>query len=373
MIKNLELSMTPDEYFNSSWLKQIKTDMAQGIVPTACSGCRERELHGVKSTRGAIWNYYNVGPEPEYEDQWFANKFTEDSPTLPRRLELRFSNLCNMKCRMCDETSSSVWAAEKLEHNIAPDKAGSHIERSVIPIVRTETPSIDGLKDKQFLSTIQKLCLTGGEPFLIKEYYEYLDYLIDNGFNKTMSIELYTNCSVYNPLFIDRLSKFQRVEMVMSLDAVGKSAEYIRSGTIWEKVEENVLRLNQLPAPFEILVTTAISAYSLLDFAAHARFLMSLYNENNSIGIKCYSVTAPQGMMFNNLPKQLHSKAIEQIDLAVEILSAPNYLILKTELLNVKKGLLELPSGDPKAFIEYTKKYDAIRGEDFQTVFLTNK
>jgi organic radical activating enzyme len=368
-IKNLHLSMTPAEYFNSNWLKQMKQEMIDGTVPSVCGGCKAKEDMGLKSTRGAIWNYYNVGPEPEYEDQWFANKFTADSPTVPTRIELRFSNLCNMKCRMCDETSSSTFAAEKIEHNIKPDKAGSHIEYSVIPITKTEDRSIEGLKDKSFLSSVRKVCLTGGEPFLIKEYYDYLDYLIDNGFNKQIDIELYTNCSVFNPLFVDRLAKFKRVELVMSIDAVGKSAEYIRSGTDWPKVENNVLRLNQLPAPFDVEVTTAISAYSLMDFAALAQFLMQLYKENNSIGIKCYNVTSPPGMHFNNLPKQLRSRAIEQIDQAVEILSVPNYLILRTELLNVKKALIESTPHSPMAFFDYTKKYDVIRGESFQEVF----
>jgi len=369
MIKNLEMEATPSEYFNSEWLKNIKQEMQQGIVPAACSGCKERESHGLKSTRGAIWNYYNVGPEPEYEDQWFANKFTADSPTVPTRIELRFSNLCNMKCRMCDETSSSSFAAEKIEHKIKPDKAGSHLEHSIIPITKADPAVIESLKDKSLLTSVRKVCLTGGEPFLIKEYYDYLDYLISNGFSRNMELELYTNCSVYNPLFITRLSEFKKVELVMSIDAVGKSAEYIRSGTDWPKVESNVLKLNQLPAPFNLEVTTAISAYSLMDFSALASFLMKLYNENASIGIKCYNVTSPPGMHFNNLPKQLRSRAIEEIDKSIEILTAPNYLILRTELLNVKKGLIESTPHDPIAFFDYTKKYDVIRGESFQEVF----
>jgi organic radical activating enzyme len=372
MIKNLEMEATPSEYFNSEWLKNIKQEMQQGIVPAACSGCKERESHGLKSTRGAIWNYYNVGPEPEYEDQWFANKFTADSPTVPKRIELRFSNLCNMKCRMCDETSSSSFAAEKIEHKIKPDKNGSHLEHSVIPITKIENNSIDGLMDTAFLASVRKVCLTGGEPFLIKEYYSYLDYLIDNGFNKTLDVELFTNCSVYNPLFIDRLSKFKTVQMVMSIDAVGKAAEYIRSGTDWPKVEANVLRLNQLAAPFKMEVTTAISAYSLMDFAETARFLMRLYTENNTIGVKCYNVTSPPGMHFNNLPKPLRIQAIDQIDKAVEILTAPNYLVLVTELLNVKHALTTSSPDTPLAFFDYTKKYDTIRGESFAEVFLTS-
>lgn len=361
--------MTPDEYLNSDWLQGIKNAMANGVVPEACKGCKKKEDLGLKSTRGAFWNYYNVGPEPEYKDMWFANKFTENDPTDPMRLEFRFSNLCNMKCRMCDETSSSEWAKEKIENDIPFLPINRSMDRTE-SIIRTKDESIEGLKQLALRShNLEKICFTGGEPFVIKEYYDYLDFLIEHDLNKNISLELYTNCSVYNPLFVERLKKFKRVELVMSIDGVGKTAEYIRSGTDWEKLEQNVRLLNELDAPIETLFNTAISAYVLLDVSALATFLMSLYERNKNIQTKCYHVVYPEEIHFGRLEGALKEKALSEIDKALEILTVPNFLIFATELSNIKKKLLASEPTRTELFSNYTRQLDTIRNESFEETF----
>lgn len=369
MIRNHQLNMTPEEYLNSDWLKNIKKTMVSGGVPVPCSGCKIKEDLGLKSTRGATWGYYNVGPEPEYEDMWFANKFTGDSKTVPYRVELRFSNLCNMKCRPCDETSSSEWAKEKIENDIPFLPVNKSMDRTE-SVIYTKPESVNGLKQLLLDSPIfRKLCFTGGEPFVIKEYYDYLDFMIENKMNDRVKIELYTNCSVYNPLFIDRLHKFEEVEFVMSIDGVGKTAEYIRSGTDWARVEKNIRLFNLLPHPFKQEFNTAISSYTLLDMSSLASFLMSLYEENKTIQTKCYHVGHPPELHFSRMDNALKERALSEIDKAVEILTAPNFLILSTELQNIKKKLLATTPVNPESFYEFTNKFDLIRNEKFEDVY----
>jgi organic radical activating enzyme len=371
IIRNTQLNMTPDEYVNSDWLKRIKKDMVEGRVPPECSNCKNKEDLGLKSTRGATWNYYNVGPEPNYEDMWFYQKFDETIPTYPRRIELRFSNLCNMKCRMCDETSSSEWALEKKKHNLPFHRINNkngELDTNATPILRITEDKIAGLKDPSLLSSLRRVCLTGGEPLIIKEYYEYLDFLINNGYSKNLELELFTNCSVYNPLFADRMMKFKDVELVMSLDGVDKTAEYIRHGMPWATIRKNVLLFNSLPSPVRPFVTVAISAYTLLDVSNLAKFLMELYHQNSIIGIKCYTVLLPS-LKFQNAPVHLQQKMLSEIDKAVDMLTAPNYLIFKNELINLKQKLLPLKDNNTDLFYSYTEKLDEIRNEKFEEVF----
>ena len=371
LIRNHHLNMTPEEYLNSDWLKRIKTDMVEGRVPPECNNCKKKESLGLKSTRGATWRYYNVGPEPNYEDMWFYNKFDADTPTLPRRIELRFSNLCNMKCRMCDETSSSEWALEKKKFNLVPDHYNNPngiVDTGSTPILRITDDKVAGLKNKEMLVNLNKVCFTGGEPFIIKGYYDYLDFLIDNGFNERVDIELFTNCSVYNPLFVDRLMKFKNVELVMSLDGVGKTAEYIRHGVAWSTVEKNALAFNSLPHPINAQVTVAISAYTLLDVSNLSKFLMQLHSTNDNIGIKCYTVLTP-GVCFRNAPAHLKQRMLEEIDKSIEILNVPNYEIFSNELKNLKSKISLSVDGEPDVFYEFTSKLDQIRGESFEDTF----
>jgi len=371
IIRNHHLNMTPEEYLASDWLKNVKKDMMEGRVPTACQVCKKKEDLGMKSTRGAAWEYFNVGPEPEYETRWFSKfNWNENSPTEVFRVELRFSNLCNMKCRMCDETSSSEWAKEKLEHNMEFLPINKSMDRTE-SIIRTKYESVEGLKQVVMDSKVfNKVCFTGGEPLLIKEYYEFLDFLIDNNMSHRVQLELYTNCSVYNPLFIDRIMKFQSVEFIMSIDGVGKTAEYIRAGTDWSKVEKNIRLFNALPAPIKIEFNTAISSYALLDVSSLAEFLMSLYRDNNNIQTKCYHVIYPRELHYSRLDGELKQKAIEEIEKALKILTVPNFLIFATELANIKKKLVEsYISEGSELFCSYTQQLDQIRNESFEDTF----
>ena len=370
-IRNHGMKMTPEEYYKSDWLNKIKTDFVEGRVPEECVRCKDKEDAGLKSTRGAIWQgYYNVGPEPHYEDMWFYNKYNMDTPSKLRRMEFRFSNLCNMKCRMCEETNSVEWAREKNEFNLAPqerDNDNDAFNTQQTPLITITDDKVAALKDLDFLSDLNHLCLTGGEPFLIKEYYDYLDFLIEND-RTNITLEVFTNCSVWNPFFVERMLKFKRVELVMSIDGVGPAAEYIRHGVEWETVKTNVKRFNALPLPVNAQVTVAISALTVLNAVEHSKFLMELYEQNPKIFIKCYTVFRP-GLKPVNAPPHIKAAMLERIDAAVEILTANNYKVFRNELLNIKKILLSDAPSKPHTFVEYISQFDKIRNESFEDTF----
>lgn len=352
---NNENAFSPNDYLNSEWLTNIKQDMISGIVPKSCVSCKSREDAGLKSTRGAFWRYYNVGPKPEID----TSLYTLDNKTALSRIEIRTTNLCNFKCRMCSATFSSEIAREKKHFSISSNSMTKNICTS-------PESHIMELKNLCF-NDVSSICLTGGEPFLIKEYCDFMDFLIDNDLNKKITIELFTNCSVYNTKFIDRLLKFKLVKFNMSIDGIGKTAEYQRHGTNWSIVRENILKFNLLP--FEIWVNTAISSYVLLDVSSLAKFLMELYTINNKILPKCYSVGKNLGLHHSFMNADLRKMAINEINQAVEILTPDNFEILTTELNNIKLNLENTEPIDSLKFKLFTKTLDAMRQESFKDVF----
>jgi sulfatase maturation enzyme AslB (radical SAM superfamily) len=290
--------------------------------------------------------------------------YTADTPTVIKRLELRTSNLCNFKCRMCNSASSSEIAREVKENPIL----GMFSMYDTETLSYTPEQSLDELK-KLALEGIETLCFTGGEPFVIKQYYDFLDILIERGLTENIRIDVFTNCSVYNPKFIERIAKFRKVRFVMSLDGVGAAAEYIRKGTIWSTVEENALNYAKMREPFQLFFNTAISPYVLLDATNHARFLMKLYEINPGICTKCYATVNPEPLHFRNMDKESRKRAVEQIDQAIEILTPDNFKILRKEYTDIKRTLVEKEPVDPNLFINYTRIFDAVRNEKFEDVF----
>lgn len=338
------------EYVKSDWLKELKFSFTQNKIPESCSVCFERESLNLKSTRQQFIKFNDI------EDFNYDQKFV--------RLELRSSNLCNFKCRMCDATSSSEIQKENEKYPII-ELFNRH--PTVKFGVEADSGNIDELK--WFFDTypIKQLCFTGGEPMLIKPYYELMDYIIQKRLNESMTLDLYTNCSVYNPLFIRRMLQFNKIQFTMSIDGVGKTAEYQRHGTKWDVVRNNVLRFVNMP--MDVIYNTAISPYVLLDVAALAKFLMELYELNPSIRTRCYAVINPKALHFENMNDDLRKIAIEQINMAVDILSPSNFDIMTKELRGIKHKLETTKPVNPTLFAQYTQLLDKVRDESFEEVF----
>lgn len=356
LIRNTS-GMTLSEYLESDWLKAIKTDYIEGRIPEVCMPCKAREDMNLKSTRLSVLKYV---PKDRIESLTEAYK---DKPTDILRLELRASNLCNFKCRMCNENSSSEIAKEKQQHHI-PLKYSIKVDET--KSIHDSENTLDELK-KMPLHNVRTVCFTGGEPMLIKQYYDFMDHLIDNGLNEQITLEFFTNCSVYNPNFIDRMLKFKKVDFVMSIDGVGKTAEYQRHGTKWDVVENNILTFNKLDV--NVYYNTCISPYVLLDASSLAKFLMRLYEDNKNIKTKCYTTIHPPALHILNMNEDLRRIAIYQIDQANKILNVNNFEILAREFNNIKKQLENSDVKDYESFAKYTKDLDILRNESFEEVF----
>ena len=92
-----------DEVFNSKQMKELRESMEKGRKTfLTCNICYEREDRGEKSPRerfneNTLWKIV-----PEVKEDFSVD-------TDLRYVDIRFSNLCNFKCRMCNHTFSSNW------------------------------------------------------------------------------------------------------------------------------------------------------------------------------------------------------------------------------------------------------------------------
>jgi MoaA/NifB/PqqE/SkfB family radical SAM enzyme len=85
--------------------------------------------------------------------------------------DFRFSNLCNMKCRMCGGHLSSMWVADedKIYHRVS--KAN--------PVVNVADNSIDNIYKilNENMEYVEEIYFAGGEPLIMDEHYYILEKL----------------------------------------------------------------------------------------------------------------------------------------------------------------------------------------------------
>jgi MoaA/NifB/PqqE/SkfB family radical SAM enzyme len=113
-------------------------------------------------------------------------------------------------------------------------------------------------------SAIRYLVLQGGEPLLIPETEDILDYLIEQGCAETVTLEIVSNMTILKPSVLDKLKRFRLVELGGSIDGLGEVLEYIRHPAKWRDIETN-LRMAAAAPNIRIQFNTAVQAYNLLD------------------------------------------------------------------------------------------------------------
>ena len=231
---------TVEEIWNSPNQKALRRTMMAGQEPKICSKCFDKER-----VTGESGRVHHNREFPEVINS-IPNITLEDGTCTTMELkywDFRFSNLCNMKCRSCGPRYSSAWV---------PDAKKLWFKPGLGKVTNIET--VEEQTNYDFLEEqakyVKKIYFAGGEPLLMPEHWQTLDILVKNKrFDVRISYNTNASTLTYGKKnVIDYWNQWLpgKVEVWPSIDEIGERAELIRSGTVWSKVEENLITLGQL-------------------------------------------------------------------------------------------------------------------------------
>ena len=229
--------------------KKLRTQLLNNEQPSGCKRCYQLEESGVQTLRQSTTKRYGYLTDDIKKEQ-------KTTISDIKYVDIRFSNICNFKCRTCGPELSHKWGAEMPALKNEPDPG-------VIQIPREQFWQFY----ERALETCEEIVFAGGEALMQEEHYAALDKLIEMG-KFDVKILYTTNMSTlkykqYN--LFDVWSKFKNIEIYASLDASWERAEYLRKGTEWEKVVENRKKLMELPN-LKFSITPTISLFNVWHF-----------------------------------------------------------------------------------------------------------
>ena len=223
---------------NSQYMQDLRQQFLDQKKPSACRKCWREESAGRTSKR--------MHTLDRLKHMIVDLEWTADAKPL-MFLDLKLGNICNLKCRICGSWSSSTFAAEELKwlrrgedrhdnHHYHMLRAGAWPREN--PRFWTE---IDRVIDQ-----IQYIEFTGGEPFMIKEHFDLLQRLVDQGIAAQIEIHYNTNGTQWPEQAEAVWKHFKTVEIAFSIDDVGDRFEYQRSNAVWSKVCNNIELFKQM-------------------------------------------------------------------------------------------------------------------------------
>ena len=174
---------------------------------------------------------------------------------MPSSLDIRFGNLCNQKCVMCNPTFSNLWYDEYHDYYNKTSFGQSkqiNIVKNEVSGKWIEPEQLQWFEDPRWwpkfetmMPHLRHIYITGGEPMVTPSHDIMLDKLIESGNAKNIWLEYDTNCSAINDKIAQRWVHFKKVHIRGSMDAIKDQYEIIRYLGNWTKFQNNVAKLQE--------------------------------------------------------------------------------------------------------------------------------
>ena len=336
---------SPQQYWNSDQLKNIKSNMIADVRDSGCNICWDKEDRGFASLR----NHSNTIYEKYVDD--IINGKTFDQPVV---LDLRLGNLCNLKCRMCTSEWSSQIADEILSN---PELDWDSVPSEKLTSVSDKTWELLN----NWIGRVERVFMTGGEPTIIKKNLEYIQKIIQTGRGKDIELIFTTNATNVNREFLRLAENFKSVHFAVSIDAVEDLATYIRFPSDWDTIKQNLNIIGQ--NNFGVGINTTVQWLNMTRLTEMFNFIEEYIDSKPKqfAGVWFQLVTTPSYLDPIYAPRFMKEIAIEQISNFLE-----NSKLFQNEKFN------NILYGDLKNGLESTRTFlqNNIQLEKHKDVFL---
>lgn len=296
-----------EDILQSDTAIRIRQNIIDGQWDKSCVQCKRQESQNVRSERT------NDLEEFLKEHENFSADYFK-----PKKLDLRWSNTCNLACVYCYEYFSSKWA---------------NIKGIKVNTLKDENENDFLLYIEKNKTTINNIMLLGGEPLLQKQNSALLDTI------PKANVYILTNLAVplkNNPL-VNKLISSNNVSYGVSFETVKDRYEYVRHGAEWSVFNSNLDYLVEKVENFAIDAHSLYSIYSAFNLVEFYEYILkkNVFRKVYWNLLQSSGAGPSANVLFLN--ESLRSKAVAEIE-KCEILfrGAPGI----ESLSSIKKSLI---------------------------------
>jgi radical SAM protein with 4Fe4S-binding SPASM domain len=254
------------EIWNDTPMKELRKSMLEDRSSAGCKDCYEQESVGISSLRN--------GCNKTYGHHVKRIKGTASDGSLPSMKlyywDVRFSNICNLKCRYCSINYSSRWYEDGVKISAFP-KDTARIQFGG----RDDQDLWEQMQEH--LPYVEHIYFAGGEPLIMEQHNRVLRSLIDANNTKvhlTYATNL-TELKFKNESVLDLWKQFPKVGVNASLDDMGDRFALIRSGAKWAQVEQNIKDLKRECPHINLTIGPTVTVMNIWNICKFHRYMVN--------------------------------------------------------------------------------------------------
>jgi len=319
--------MEDSDYLNNLRKEMLDPSKGTKAIKKHCIRCISDEKRYGKSRRT-----HHMWRESNTKGRWDAiernvrmfektGMWTFDERIMQIQLK-SFGIECNLDCHMCNHDSSSMRIDMMNKHNVYSEKMFGSMKKTnyKIKLVEDNLNKIDK-KDvteqiKQLAPYLNSIKIIGGEPLIMKKYFDFLSEIVKTGEAPNITVKFQTNLTKLGDgkhKFIDFIPKFKQTSFTASIDGVDQYAEYLRRRSNWKEIEENINLLNsdKYKGKAFVDVNSVVTCFSVIHFDK----VIKHCKENPGIRSAGWlMIERPKSLRVNNLPKKLKDQLIPKYE-----------------------------------------------------------
>ena len=361
---------------NAPLMKEVRKAMINGEWHEECTRCRNEEKSGFGSFRQHNLNDWG---------KWFGDfnydkacAVTKSDGTIDVKkqnvdfLDIRYGNFCNLKCRMCGPQDSHMWYSD--------------YEKLHGPTQFLETDWYSNNKNyidnfSKYGLNAKKINFIGGEPTLIKEHIDSLNYIISKNKAHTVRLAYNTNLTSISDELLDLWSNFKEVRIAASIDGIDEVFNYQRYPANFGKVNKIIKLLDTHPTVnFRLWFDFTVTILNVFHFPEFMKWkLENNFVEWNRIKspnptVSYHMCHTPHHYSIKILTADLKEKLVTHYKEYIKWVENSHYdKHVKDDYVNKCNTIITYMYSEDKseyidAFVKITKQLDKIRNQDIVKV-----
>lgn len=381
----VEINVDTKEFeniLNSKDAILLRQKMWKGEMPNECQVCYKNEEFNGPSLR-LRYNSILLNDNIKQRITDSVNSGFKIKVDDVKLLDLRLGNLCNLKCRSCSSTASSMISSEM------KTILKSNPEHSIIKFYNSIKSDLTKINDDNLSWTynskiieniinvannVKVLYLAGGEPTINPVTTSVIKNIKENGNHSNIVLHCNTNIVKIDSEFYDIATHFKVFRMIISIDGFNDLQEYLRPPAKWDTIDRNLRKLVELNHGksnkyFTISpVIQASNLNKLTDILDYVESINMQY-KNSIFHVNLNILHYPKYLSIDILPKSFKQECWEKI----------NAWFLKDHYLNSNVDIRQLEQiknmcnqdqdlTGAKMFLEYTDALDNARNQSFKKV-----
>ena len=371
------------EWFNSNPVQEFRQKILKDTPLSACRRCYVEEQSGGNSrrinnnqksvifTRSAFKESFEQSPGKQHFD---SNGLTT---THPIDLHIDLGNYCNLACKMCNPKASSTIASQQVKWGIESSRQylGNDWTK--------DSKTWDSFKQQLLaIPSLNNIHFMGGETLLTNRFEDLVDTFVEHH-RYELCFSFVTNGTVFNSRLIEKLKKFRRVGIEVSIETVDEHNAYQRQGTDTNKVLENIKQYLTHCNNSSITVTLrpAVSALTIGYYVGLLKYAL-----DQQLVVKSNLCYDPKYLYANILPKKVKEHYLlkyqgllhhlESVNIADDYNTSDphNYQKIVKQEATMCVGVLMLPEPDNvdellEQMVDHCRKWDQVYHLDARTLY----